>query len=196
MPPVAAGPAPADLPGGAGLLAAQAACPFMAVARYRLAARPLEEARSAADPALLGTLVHELLQRLWNRLGDSQNLAAHDDDALRALIDLPAFDIAPTVNPIWLLGYLTRPTYYARQLGLARGQRKARRVHPSDLLASSLLVPPRDLQNRIAEILTTSQCDIDKSKRLLQSIEAQKRGLMQKLLTGEWRLHVPKETTA
>lgn len=86
MPPVAAGPAPADLPGGAGLLAAQAACPFMAVARYRLAARPLEEARSAADPALLGTLVHELLQRLWNRLGDSQNLAAHDDDALRALI--------------------------------------------------------------------------------------------------------------
>ena len=139
-----------------------------------------------------GQLIYSKLDFLNGAFG----IVPPELDGYESTLDLPAFDIAPTVNPIWLLGYLTRPTYYARQLGLARGQRKARRVHPSDLLASSLLVPPRDLQNRIAEILTTSQCDIDKSKRLLQSIEAQKRGLMQKLLTGEWRLHVPKETTA
>lgn len=114
-------------------------------------------------------------------------------DGYESTLDLPAFDIAATVNPIWLLGYLTRPTYYTRQVGLARGQRKARRVHPSDLLASSLNVPPRNLQDRISEILTSSQEDVDKSKRLLESIKAQKRGLMQKLLTGQWRLPVQEE---
>jgi type I restriction enzyme S subunit len=112
-------------------------------------------------------------------------------DGYESTLDLPAFDIAPTVNPVWLSGYLTRPTYYTRQVGLARGQRKARRVHPSDLLASSLQVPPRDLQDRVAAILTSSQCDIDKSKRLLESLKTQKRGLMQKLLTGQWLLAQP-----
>lgn len=111
-------------------------------------------------------------------------------------LDLPAFDISPAVNPDWLLGYLTRPKYYTRQLGLARGQRKARRVHPSDLLASCLRVPQRDLQDRIAEILTSSKCDIDKSKHLLESLKTQKRGLMQKLLTGQWRLPIPEEVMA
>ncbi|MBK1700282.1 restriction endonuclease subunit S [Thiococcus pfennigii] len=111
-------------------------------------------------------------------------------DGYESTLDLPAFDIAPTVNPVWLLGYLTRPIYYTRQVGLARGQRKARRVHPSDLLASGLKVPPRGLQDRIAEILTSSQCDIDKSQRLLEALKTQKRGLMQKLLTGQWRLPV------
>jgi hypothetical protein len=95
-------------------------------------------------------------------------------DGYESTLDLPAFDIAPTVNPVWLLGYLTRPIYYTRQVGLARGQRKARRVHPSDLLASGLKVPPRGLQDRIAEILTSSQCDIDKSKRLLEALKTQK----------------------
>jgi type I restriction enzyme S subunit len=114
-------------------------------------------------------------------------------DGYESTLDLPAFDISPATNPIWLLGYLTRPTYYTRQLGLARGQRKARRVHPSDLLASSLHVPPRDLQDRIAKFLTTSQYDIDKSKQLLESLKSQKLGLMQKLLTGEWLLPIHKE---
>lgn len=109
-------------------------------------------------------------------------------DGYESTLDLPAFDIAPTVNPIWLLCYLARPKYYTRQVGLARGQRKARRVHPSDLLASSLHVPPRDLQDRVAEILTSSQSDLDKSRQLLDALKTQKRGLMQKLLTGQWRL--------
>ncbi|MGK2941709.1 MAG: restriction endonuclease subunit S [Immundisolibacter sp.] len=131
-----------------------------------------------------GQLIYSKLDFLNGAFG----IVPSELDGYESTLDLPAFDIAPIVNPVWLLGYLTRPTYYTRQVGLARGQRKARRVHPSDLLASSLHVPPCDLQDRIAEILTSSQCDIDKSKRLLESLKTQKRGLMQKLLTGQWRL--------
>lgn len=139
-----------------------------------------------------GQLIYSKLDFLNGAFG----IVPPELDGYESTLDLPAFDIAPTVNAIWLLGYLTRPTYYTRQLGLARGQRKARRVHPSDLLASSLRVPSRDLQDRIAEVLTSSQSDIDQSKRLLQSIKAQKRGLMQKLLTGQWRLPLPEPETA
>jgi len=87
LPDAAAGPAPGELRGGAALLAAQASCPFQAVARYRLSARPLEEASFAADGALLGSLVHELLQRVWQTLRDSATLAAHDEAGLQALIE-------------------------------------------------------------------------------------------------------------
>lgn len=134
---------------------------------------------------------------VFSRRGDVARaaLVSSADDGYESTLDLPAFDISPAVNPDWLLGYLTRPTYYTRQLGLARGQRKARRVHPSDLFASSLRVPHRDLQDRIAEILISSKCDIDKSKHLLESLKTQKRGLMQKLLTGQWRLAVQDEAT-
>jgi probable DNA repair protein len=82
LPAPAAGAAAARQRGGAGLLAAQARCPFQAVARYRLRAGALPEPTHAADAALLGDLVHELLQRTWQALGDSAALHRADDSVL------------------------------------------------------------------------------------------------------------------
>ncbi len=77
---------PSEQRGGAALLAAQANCPFQAVARFRLAARPLAEASFNVDAAIVGNLVHDLLQRVWQQLHDSATLAQHDDASLRDLI--------------------------------------------------------------------------------------------------------------
>ena len=87
LPAARADGAPDEPSGGAALLAAQANCPFQAVARFRLKARPLEEASFAPDGALTGNLIHELLQRLWQGLGNSAALLGHDDDTLRGLIE-------------------------------------------------------------------------------------------------------------
>ena len=76
----------AEQRGGAMLLGAQARCPFAAVATYRLQARPLQEPQHAPDAAQSGSLVHELLQRVWQVLGDSDTLARHDTDSLRQLV--------------------------------------------------------------------------------------------------------------
>jgi probable DNA repair protein len=84
-------PAPTATPprttprGGSGLLAAQAACPFRATARFRLDAQPLAEPTTAADAALQGGLVHELLQRLWHKLQDSSHLDTLDRHQAEAL---------------------------------------------------------------------------------------------------------------
>ncbi|MGD1982459.1 MAG: PD-(D/E)XK nuclease family protein, partial [Chromatiaceae bacterium] len=72
--------------GGAALLAAQANCPFAAVAGYRLQARALDEPSTTPDPALLGTLVHRLLQRVWQDLETSSALHARSREALAETI--------------------------------------------------------------------------------------------------------------
>ena len=74
-------------PGGSGLLGAQAVCPFQAVARFRLDAVPLGEASHAPDAADNGTMIHDLLQRVWQRLGGSVALDDVSDDRLPALIE-------------------------------------------------------------------------------------------------------------
>ncbi|MDF7824780.1 restriction endonuclease subunit S [Pontiellaceae bacterium B12227] len=109
-------------------------------------------------------------------------------------LDLPAFDVADTVSKNWLLYYFIRPKYYTRQTGLAKGQRKARRISPKELLNSSIPLPPLDEQKAIAETLNTAQHEIDLLKKLADKHKAQKRGLMQKLLTGIWRVNLDEIT--
>ncbi len=87
LPPPQITAAPGELQGGATLLAAQAACPFQAVAQFLLRAQPLAEPSHAPDAALLGSLVHGLLQRVWHHLKDSAALAGYADSDLRALVE-------------------------------------------------------------------------------------------------------------
>lgn len=109
-------------------------------------------------------------------------------NGFQSTLDLPAFDIAPRVNPIWLLNYVTRPAYYENQQNLARGQRVARRVNPDDLLASEIAVPTRERQDEIAAILTLCIDEIRSTRSMVATLRRQKTGLMQKLLTGEIRV--------
>ena len=59
-------------------------------------------------------------------------------------------------------------------------------------------LPPLAEQRRINEILNTSREEIELLRAEASALKAQKRGLMQKLLTGKWRLPMPenaKETS-
>ena len=103
-------------------------------------------------------------------------------------LDLPAFDICEHVNSKWLLEYLIRPSYYSRQLHLARGQRKARRIAPTDFLTSPIRLPDRKVQDHIANTLTSADNEIASRCSLLEVYNRQKKGLMQKFLTGIWRV--------
>ena len=111
-------------------------------------------------------------------------------DGFESTLDLPAFDVSPEVNVKWLIEYLTRPAFYSQQVHLARGQRKARRIAPDDFLASYVRLPNQTEQDRIVEILAQADHELSMEVQTLQLIRDQKRGLMQKLLTGEWRVPV------
>jgi len=51
-------------------------------------------------------------------------------------------------------------------------------------------LPPLEEQKQIAETLSTAQQEISLLKQLTEKYKTQKRGLMQKLLTGDWRVKV------
>lgn len=72
---------------------------------------------------------------------------------------------------------------------IRRGQGAIRaNIGQGDLGDVPLLLPPLPEQKKIAEILSTWDKSIETTEKLLANAEAQKRALMQKLLTGKRRL--------
>jgi len=61
--------------GGTRILSDQAACPFRAFARHRLAAEALEEPVEGLDAKARGLLLHTLMKELWTELKGSAGLA-------------------------------------------------------------------------------------------------------------------------
>lgn len=79
--------------GGSGVITAQAGCPFMAAARYRLNAEKPETEVDGVSPMLRGTQVHDILYRLWQKLQNLSSLKQLDDAELQSLINEQVKDI-------------------------------------------------------------------------------------------------------
>jgi len=65
---------PGPVRGGTRVLADQAACPFRAFARWRLAASPLESPLAGPDASDRGKLLHALMREIWAELKTSSAL--------------------------------------------------------------------------------------------------------------------------
>lgn len=109
-------------------------------------------------------------------------------DGYESTLDLPSFEVSPNADAKWLLFYVTRPEFYTQQLGAAAGGRKARRVNPSEFLAMKILAPDLAEQQQIAAILDTADQELTLLRTQRQTLDQQKRGLMQRLLTGKIRV--------
>lgn len=67
---------------------------------------------------------------------------------------------------------------------------------PKDWLKKKIPVPPLKEQQRIAQVLATVEAKVRALQSMEQEYQALKRGLMQKLLTGEWRVKVDTEVVS
>lgn len=63
-------------------------------------------------------------------------------------------------------------------------------LNPEDFFGCKVPVPPANEQSSIASALTTAKQEISLLETEINALTRQKRGLMQKLLTGEWRVKV------
>ncbi|MDA1117128.1 MAG: PD-(D/E)XK nuclease family protein [Proteobacteria bacterium] len=68
--------------GGTRILSDQAACPFRAFARHRLAAEALEEPVEGLDAMARGSLLHTLMKELWTQLKGSTGLTGDVEPAI------------------------------------------------------------------------------------------------------------------
>jgi type I restriction enzyme, S subunit len=69
-------------------------------------------------------------------------------------------------------------------------------LDPDDFFACKVPVPPSDMQEKIADALTAAKVELGLLKSEINVLTRQKSGLMQKLLTGEWRVNVDAQKEA
>jgi len=63
-------------------------------------------------------------------------------------------------------------------------------IRPDEFMNVSVPIPPLDQQKQISSTLNTAHQEIDLLKKQAEAFRKQKRGLMQKLLTGRWRVKI------
>lgn len=115
-------------------------------------------------------------------------------EGYESTLDMPAFDIRPSANPDWLLAVVSRPSFYTRFKDGADGSRKAQRVDPTRFLEELIQLPSRHEQDRIAALLLCAEREIILLASQRHAMAAQRRGLMERLLSGE--IDIPSSDTS
>ncbi len=133
----------APLPSGTRALTLQSACPFRAYAELRLGAEAPEQAEPGVPMDQRGLLLHAALQAFWERLGDSQALAALDEDAREALI-----------------GECVRQAATVLSFEL-RGRRRRRRPPDAQFDLFTVLSPALERECRRAQSLIGRLCTLE-----------------------------------
>lgn len=108
-------------------------------------------------------------------------------DGYSSTQDIPAFDVASNVDKNWLLFLFSYPNFYKRLELYASGS-GSKRLHPKELFKMKVALPSFEEQQEISETLSSAQHEVDLLKQLADKYKTQKRGLMQKMLTGIWRM--------
>ena len=97
----------------------------------------------------------------------------------------PKLEISINFYRLFFKSYL----FVEKYLSLAViGIRDGKQISIPDFMSIKIPLPPLQEQQQIAETLNAVQKEIDLLKQLLEKYKSQKCGLMQKLLTGAWRM--------
>lgn len=111
----------------------------------------------------------------------------HDEEVLISPDYITFSCDADGLDPDYL-DHLCMTTWWAHYSS-SRGSGSVRkRTYYRNLAALTLPLPEFDEQRAISEVLNIAQYDLAITEREIEAVALQKRGLMQRLLTGEWRM--------
>jgi type I restriction enzyme S subunit len=91
-------------------------------------------------------------------------------------------------NPVFFKAQLSVYTTFLSKKHLIISARQGKSVDFNGLLSERLMVPSESEQNAIASVLVNADKEIEIQKTKLTAMQAQKKGLMQVLLTGKKRI--------
>lgn len=91
------------------------------------------------------------------------------------------------LSSTFLFYFFSRETYYKR-IGHIMDGTGQKELSDKQILNLQLRIPSVQHQKQIASTLNTARHEIDLLKKQAEAYRKQKRGLMQKLLTGQWRV--------
>lgn len=108
-------------------------------------------------------------------------------DGFESTQDIPAFDFTDKVDCKWFLFFMSREKFYAQLENIATGT-GSKRIHPKNLFKISIPAPTLKEQSAIASFLEKASLELKLYEKKLATLKEQKKGLMQKLLTGQIRV--------
>lgn len=121
-----------------------------------------------------------------------------EHSAFRGLVS-PAYTVLRAMREIdeRFFRHYFRSVDFIKRLSVAViGIRDGKQVSFQDFCSIKLPFPPIEEQRAIAAMLDCAEQEIELLCKQAATFRKQKRGLMQKLLTGQWRVKVPKEVCA
>lgn len=152
-------------------------------------ARPVRGPESDGATAYFCRRAGQLIYGKQNIFRGAIGIIPPELDGYASTQDLPTFDIADGIDPQWLYFWLSRKDFYTSLEALAAGS-GSKRLHPEEFFKVHISVPDLATQTAIARYLNALREEIDLLGQSIAALKTQKRGLMQKLLTGQWRLPV------
>lgn len=117
-------------------------------------------------------------------------ISSFDDDVLVSP-DYVVFECDEKELLPGYLNHLRRTRLWASHFEAAGSGGVRIRIYYDDLGAFAFPLPPLAEQARVLVALDTAVEEIETLERYLAALQKQKRGLMQKLLTGQWRVTAP-----
>jgi type I restriction enzyme S subunit len=99
-------------------------------------------------------------------------------------------NVSDSVSPEYLYFYLKVHEKHIMRLRVGSGLPNIQRKDIEKFIVS---FPEKNLQQKIAKTLSIAKEEINLLEKLAEKYRTQKRGLMQKLLTGEWQVNTVKE---
>lgn len=86
------------------------------------------------------------------------------------------------------LDHLRKTRWWTHHIASGGSGSVRQRTYYDDLAALRLPLPEIDEQQQILRVLDAAAADMHTTERMIVALTQQKRGLMQKLLTGQWRI--------
>lgn len=117
-------------------------------------------------------------------------ISSFDDDVLVSP-DYVVFECDEAQLLPGYLNHLRRTRLWASHFEAAGSGGVRIRIYYDDLGAFAFALPPVAEQARVLAVLDAGVAEIEVLGHYLAALKTQKRGLMQKLLTGQWRVTVP-----
>ena len=99
---------------------------------------------------------------------------------LRPKIEVSTGYLYALFHTNWFINYTISPA--------VEGARDGRSVKYDVLQKQTIVIPPLAEQKAVAELIATAEKELNLLKQQLDNYKNQKQGLMQKLLTGQWRV--------
>lgn len=107
----------------------------------------------------------------------------------------PTYEIDTSKALPQFVRHVVQTRKFIESLGIISpgGAGRNRVLNKKDFLELKIWLPDLTTQAHIADIVSTIELEIEIAESLLAKFKDQKRGLMQKLLTGEWPVRIEKE---